>query len=60
VNGKWVSKGQMCVTINWICTKQDYKKCKYKKQKIENEQVEEQMNLGDMKMLGVDEIWAYY
>ena len=50
----------MCVTINWICTKQDYKKCKYKKQKIENEQVEEQMNLGDMKMLGVDEIWAYY
>ena len=50
------------VTINWFCTKQDYqeKKCKYKKQKMENEQVEEEMNLRDKKVLGVDEIWAYY
>ena len=29
-------------------------------QKMENEKVEEEMNLGDKKMLRVDEIWAYY
>jgi len=27
---------------------------------MENEQVEEEMNLRDKKVLGVDEIWAYY
>jgi len=27
---------------------------------MENEQVEEEMNLGDKKMLGIDEILAYY
>jgi len=27
---------------------------------MENEKVEEQMNLGDKEMLGIDEIWAYY
>ena len=27
---------------------------------MENEEVEEEMNLGDKKMLGIDEIWAYY
>jgi len=27
---------------------------------MENEQVEEEMNLGDKKMLGLDEIWNYY
>jgi hypothetical protein len=32
----------------------------YKKEKIGNEQVEEGMNLGDKKMVGIDEIWAYY
>jgi len=27
---------------------------------MENEEVEEEMDLGDKKMLGIDEIWAYY
>ena len=27
---------------------------------MENEQVEEEMNVGDKKMLGLDEIWNYY
>jgi len=27
---------------------------------MENEQVEEEINLGDMKMVGINEICAYY
>jgi hypothetical protein len=27
---------------------------------MENEQVEEEMKLGDKKMVGIDETWAYY
>jgi hypothetical protein len=29
-------------------------------QKVEKEQEEEEMNLDDKKMVGIDEIWAYY
>jgi hypothetical protein len=49
-------------TINRIFTKQDCqeKKGTYKKQKMENQQLEEQTNLGDKKMLGIDEILAFY
>jgi len=32
------------------------KKCKYKNQKMENEQEEEEMNSGEKKILGIDEI----
>jgi len=46
--------------LNLYNTGLSKKKCKYKMQKMENEKVEEEMNLGDKKMLRVDEIWAYY
>jgi len=46
--------------LNLYKTRLSKKKCKYKKLKMENEQVEEEMNVGDKKMLGLDEIWDYY